>query len=195
MPDQGSIANTVTFFQGAFTIVLSLALGEALKAFTSDNQDLPVHWDRVPALLAFLLVFFPFFQSMSHYFYFAYLNPPTALKFYSGFLVFDGVIYMLQAGCFFTMSRSLAPHRWQRFYTTLLILILINICWNVVSYSRGVHVVAWLSINVFIVAAILSMLWFERGKLASMRPSYIGLALLTITTALGYWLEQDMYFS
>ncbi len=195
MPDQGSIANTVTFFQGAFTIVLSLALGEALKAFTSDNQDLPVHWDRVPALLAFLLVFFPFFQSMSHYFYFAYLNPPTALKFYSGYLVFDGMIYMLQAGCFFTMSRSLAPHRWQRFYTTLLILILINICWNVVSYSRGVHVVAWLSINVFIIAAILSMLWFERGKPTSMRPSYIGVALLAITTTLGYWLEQDMYFS
>ena len=191
----GNVAHTVDFMQGAVTIIFALALGEALKLFVSGREDTPLAWDRLPALLAFLFVFFPFFQSMSHYFYFAYLNPPTALKFYSGFLVFDGVIYMLQAGCFFTMSRSLAPHRWQRFYTTLLILILINICWNVVSYSRGVHVVAWLSINVFIVGAILSMLWFERGKPASMRPSYIGLALLTITTALGYWLEQDMYFS
>jgi hypothetical protein len=38
------------------------------------------------------------------------------------------------------------------------------------------------------------MIWFERGKPPSMRPSYIGLALLTTTTALAYWLEQDMYF-
>ncbi len=60
MPDHGNIINTVTFFQGAFTIILSLSLGEALKSFTSDNQELPVHWNRVPALLAFLLVFFPF---------------------------------------------------------------------------------------------------------------------------------------
>ncbi len=40
MTDHASVTNTVTFFQGAFTIILSLALGEALKSFTSDNQDL-----------------------------------------------------------------------------------------------------------------------------------------------------------
>ena len=194
MPDHGSVTNTVTFFQGAFTIILALSLGEALKSFTSDNQDLPVHWNRVPALLAFLLVFFPFFQSMNQYFYSTYLSPQTALKFYPAYLVFDGMIFMLQAGCFFTMSRSLAPHRWQRFYTTVLILMLINICWNVVSYSRGVHVLGWMAMNVLVIAAILAMIWFERGKPTSMRPSYIGLALLTTTTALAYWLEQDMYF-
>lgn len=194
MPDHGSVTNTVTFFQGAFTIILALSLGEALKSFTSDNQDLPVHWNRVPALLAFLLVFFPFFQSMNQYFYSTYLNQQTALKFYPAYLVFDGMIFMLQAGCFFTMSRSLAPHRWQRFYTTVLILMLINICWNAVSYSRGVHVLGWMAMNVLVIAAILAMIWFERGKPTSMRPSYIGLALLTTTTALAYRLEQDMYF-
>ena len=171
-------------FKAGFTIILALSLGEALKSFTSDNQDLPVHWNRVPALLAFLLVFFPFFQSMNQYFYSTYFSPQTALKFYPAYLVFDGMIFMLQAGCFFTMSRSLAPHRWQRFYTTVLILMLINICWNVVSYSRGIHVGGWLAMNVVVVAAILSMVWFERGKPTSMRPSYIGLALLTTTTAL-----------
>jgi hypothetical protein len=194
MPDHGSVTNTVTFFQGAFTIILALALGEALKSFTSDNQDLPLHWNRAPALGAFLLVFFPFFQSMNHYFYSAYLNPQTALTFYPAYLVFDGLMYTLWAGCFFTMSRSLAPHRWQRFYGTLLILMLLNICWNIVGYSRGVHVLGWLAMNVVIVAAILAMMWFERGKPTSMRPGYIGVALLTTTTALAYWLESDMYF-
>jgi hypothetical protein len=53
MPDHGSVTNTVTFFQGGFTIILALSLGEALKSFTSDNQDLPVHWNRVPACSRF----------------------------------------------------------------------------------------------------------------------------------------------
>jgi hypothetical protein len=194
MPD-GNIANTVNFFQGTFMIVLSLALGEALKAFTSDNQELPIYWNRLPSLCAFLLVFFPFFQSMHQYFYTTYLNPQTALKFYPGYLVFDGIMNTLWAGCFFTMSRSLAPDRWRRFYGTLLVLMLLDICWNGISYYRGLHVGGWLANNAFIVFVVLAMLWFERGKPLSMRPSYIGLALLVTTTVLAYWIERDMYFS
>jgi hypothetical protein len=190
----GNVISTVTFFQGAFTIILSLSLGEALKAFTSDNQDHPLYWNRAPALGAFLLVFFPFFQSMNQYFYSTYLNPQTALQFQPGFLVFDGMMFTLEAGCFFTMSRSLAPHRWQRFYTTLLVLMLIDIGWAGVSYSRGVHVGGWLYMDVLVIAVILAMMWFERDKPMSLRPGYIGLVLLTMTTALGYWLEKDMYF-
>ncbi len=194
MPNDGNVAHTVGFFQSAFTIILALSLGEALKSFTSDNQDHPLNWNRAPALLAFLFVFFPFFQSMSQYFYSIYLNPRTALKFYSTYLVFDGIMNTLEAGCFFTMSRSLAPHRWRRFYMTVLILMLIDIGWAGVTYFRGVHVGGWLYMDVVVVAAILAMIWFERGKSASMRPSYIGLAIVMTTTALSYWLEQDMYF-
>ena len=194
MPDRGNIINTVHFFQGAFTIILSLSLGEALKSFASDNQDHHLFWNRVPALLAFLLVFFAFFQSMSQYFYTTYLNPQTALKFHPAYLVFDGMAHTAWAACFFTMSRSLAPHRWQRFYTTVLILMLLDIGWGVVSYFRGVHVGGWLSIDLIIVAAILAMLWVGRDKPKSTRPGYIGLSVITINTALSYWLEQDMYF-
>lgn len=190
----GNVTNTVSFFQGAFTIILSLSLGEALKSFTSDNQDHPIFWNRAPALGAFLLVFFPFFQSMNQYFYATYLNPESALPFRPGYLVFDGMMFTLEAGCFFTMSRSLAPHRWQRFYTTLLVLMGIDIGWAGLTYARGVPVGGWLYMDALVIAAILAMLWFERGRPMSLRPGYIGLVVLTMTTALGYWLERDMYF-
>ncbi len=131
---------------------------------------------------------------MNQYFYITYLNPQTALKFYPGYLVFDGIMYTLQSGCFFTMSRSLAPHRWQRFYTTLLILMLLDIGWGAVSYFRGVHVGGWLSMDGVVVVGIVAMMWFERSRPNSLRPGYIGVALLAITTAISYWLEQDMYF-
>jgi hypothetical protein len=131
---------------------------------------------------------------MDQYFYSMYLDPQTALKFHSAYLVFDGITYTFEAGCFFTMSRSLAPHRWRRFYMTVLILMLIDIGWAGVTYLRGVHVGVWLYMDAVIVAAILAMIWFERDKPTSMRPSYIGLAVLMTTTALSYWLEHDMYF-
>jgi hypothetical protein len=194
MPNAGNVSHTVIFFQDAFTIILALSLGEALKSFTSDNQDQPIYWNRAPALLVFLLIFFPFFQGMSQYFYSTYLNPQTALKFYSNYLVFDGVMNTLEAGCFFTMSRSLAPHRWQRFYTTVLVLMLIDIVWAGVTYRRGARVGGWLFMDVVVVAAILAMMWFERGKPTSLRPGYVGLAVIVTTTALGYWLEPNMYF-
>ncbi len=194
MPDNSNVIHTVSFFQDAFTIILSLSLGEALKSFTSDNQEHPLFWNRAPTLLAFLAIFFPFFQSMNLYFYSTYLDPQTVLKFRPGYLVFDSAMYTLDAGCFFTMSRSLAPHRWRRFYGTVLVLLLLDIGWTSVSLFHGVRVSGWLYVDVAVVAAILAMMWFERGKPASLRPSYIGLAVVTTGAALGYWLEPNMYF-
>ena len=103
-------------------------------------------------------------------------------------------MYTLQAGCFFTMSRSLGPHRWQRFYATVLVLVLLDIGWSGVSFFRGVHVLGWLYLDAIDVGAILAVLWFERAKPDSLRAGYIGLAVVTTTTALGYWLEPEMYF-
>ena len=70
----GNVAHTVNFMQGAITIVMALALGEALKLFVTSRDDRPLQWERLPVLLAFLFVFFPFFQSISQYLYLTYLN-------------------------------------------------------------------------------------------------------------------------
>jgi len=194
MPIRGDVVHTITFFQGAFTIILALALSEALKSFASDDQSQSLHWERAPALLAFMLIFFPFFESMAEYFYATYLRPKTALAFVPVYLFFDSIMFTLQACCFFTMSRSLAPHRWRRFYGTVLVLMLLDIAWTGINQIRGLHVGAWLAIDIATVVVILLMMWFERGKAESMRPSYTGLALIAITSVLAYWLEHDMYF-
>ncbi len=194
MPISNDVIHMVNFFQTAFVIILSLSVGEALKSFASDNQDHPLYWDRAPTLLAFLIVFFPFFQSMSRYLFITYLNPPTALKFYPGYLVFDGIMFALEACCFFVMSRSLAPQIWRRFYASMLTLMAIDIGWTGVNYFRGIHVGDWLWLDFGIVAALLAVMWFEHGRPQSMRPIYIGLAVIMTSTALGYWFESDMYF-
>jgi hypothetical protein len=193
MPIRGDVIHTVNFFQGAFTIILALAVGEALKSFVSDDQSQSLHWERFPALLAFMVIFFQFFESMAQYFYSTYLSPKTALEFFPGYLLFDSIMFLLEGCCFFIMSRSLAPHRWRRFYGSIVVLMLIDIAWTGVNQTRGLHVGPWLAIDAATVVAILLMVWFERGKKDSMRPSYVGLALIAITSVLSYWLEHDMY--
>ena len=60
-------AHTVAFFQTAFTIVLALALGQALGQFVSDEDHRPLHWDRLPLFVTFILIIFPFFQGMGRF--------------------------------------------------------------------------------------------------------------------------------
>jgi hypothetical protein len=194
MAISGNVAHTVDFFQGATTIIFALALGEALKMFVTGHEETPVVWNRLPALIAFLFVFFPFFQSMSQYLYLTYLNPETAPPFKPGYLVFDGLMYVLEAACFFIMSRSLAPRLWRHFYVAVLALMAIDIVWTGITYRRGVHVGAWIYIDVAILFLLGATIWFERKSHASMRPSYIIMVVLGVTTALSYWLESDIYF-
>lgn len=195
----GNVAHTVDFMQGAITIIFALALGEALKLFVSGHDDTPLQWDRLPALLAFLFVFFPFFQSMSQYLYLTYLNAATAPPFRPGFLIFDGIMYILEAACFYVMSRALAPRHWWHFYGAVLILMAIDIAWTGVTWRRGMPVGAWLYIDIAIVVILGGTMLYARGRHwhesgRYMLPSWILVVTLGITTALSYWLESEIYF-
>jgi hypothetical protein len=190
----GNVAHTVDFIQGAITIILALALGEALKLFVTPHEEKPMIWNRLPSLLAFLFAFFPFFQSMSQYLYLTYLSPATAAPFRPGYLVFDAVMYVLEAACFFVMSRALAPKHWQHFYGAVLALMLIDIGWTALTLRRGIHVGAWLYIDIVVAAIVVGMFLFERNRPLTMRPVYVGLVLLMTSTAISYWLERDIYF-
>jgi len=189
-----NVIHTVDFIQGAITIILALALGEALKLFVTPHEEKPLLWDRLPMLLAFLVAFFPFFQGMSQYLYLTYLNRATAAPFYPGYLLFDALMLKLEAACFFVMSRAIAPKHWRHFYGAVLVLMVIDIAWTALTLRRGIHVGAWLYLDILVAAGICVMFFVERGRELSQRPVYIGLALLSVSTAISYWLERDIYF-
>jgi hypothetical protein len=195
MPIAGNVAHTVNFMQGAITIVMALALGEALKLFVTSRDDRPLQWERLPVLLAFLFVFFPFFQSISQYLYLTYLNPQTAPPFRPSFLIFDGIMYILEAACFYVMAGALAPRHWRHFYGAVLALMTIDMVWTVITYRRGIHVGAWIYIDLVVMIVLGGTMWLARGRtFSTMLPSWILMVTLGITTALSYWLESAIYF-
>jgi hypothetical protein len=190
-----NVAHTVTFFQTAFTIVLALALGEALKQFVSDGAARAIHWDRLPSFASFILILFPFFQGMGQYLYTTYLNPATALPYHPAFLMLDGVVFMIEAAIFFVMSRALPARHWRRYYGAVLLLLLVDSIWGAVTLARGVHVGFWIILNAVLATVLLLMLWWERGTHETLRPSIICALTVLMTTSSSYLVMTDFYFS
>lgn len=119
-------------------MVLALALTEAFKQFVADKAEKPedpiVHWERLPALVGFLLLIFPFFHGMSRHIFLSYMNVEVAPPFYSMFLMIDGIVFMLESAIFFAMSRALSPGQWRHYYWSVMLLMLVDTLWAILAY-------------------------------------------------------------
>src|SRR5690349_3178439 len=132
--------SVVIFFRSAFTVVLALALGEAFKQFVTDRiagegryqepkPDFPIIlWTRLPALLSFLFLIWPFFQGMNRYFNKTYQSGSMPQP-YSLYLSIDGILFTVEAALFFVMSRALPVAKWRLFYLCTLGLLVVDSIW------------------------------------------------------------------
>src|SRR6202012_574259 len=152
-----SMTQIVENIQAIYTIVLALAIAEAFNqaikeskpheekhATTIANWFDFIHSERALSLIVFLLLAAPFFQGNQKYLYLQYVEPlhqPVPPKSISAsWLNFDCLIFSLEAGLFFVMPRSLSARRWQQFYGTIAILMLIDFIWAVMEKSHGAAV-------------------------------------------------------
>ena len=97
------VQHLVTFFQNGFTILIALALGEALCQFVAADirhpDDKAIQWNRLPALLIFLFLILPFFQGMNRYFYLTCLKTGSLPYNYPIWLAIDGLAFVSALGC------------------------------------------------------------------------------------------------
>jgi hypothetical protein len=190
---QSDLIHAVQFLQTAITIVLGLSLGEALKQLVPDG-DKCIRKDRVPLLFAFFFMIFPFFHGISRYFYVTYLtHPDLKLGTVSGHVMFDGLMFMVEAGLFFVLCRSLSPTHWARFYCFLLLLLLVDTIWALTSLlDHNTPLISWVILNV-VLAAILSVIygWYTdpRAK-PTTTPGWLCAIATFITTVVSYVLMK-----
>ena len=187
------LTHLVQFLQTAYTILLGLALGEALKQFVPDG-DQPIRRDRILLLLAFLFMIFPFFHGMSRYFYSVYLShPEPKLGPVAGHVMFDDLIFMTLAGLFFVLSRSLSESHWRRFYGFLLALLAVDSLWILVCLGFGVNFLPWLWLNIAL-AVVLTLSLLHDWPEHSTKPLWICAATTFCTTAISYMSMSGFYF-
>lgn len=194
MDNSKDVVDAITFFQRAFTIVLALALGEAFKQFVTDKEEKGIQWDRLPALLTFLFMVFPFFHGMNRYFFLAYLNPLPTVKSYAGYLLFDGIAFMIESALFFVMSRSLAGVQWKRFFVALMALLLVDTGWGCIELARMPEIGYWLILNA-VLAALLGLVMLVCWKKENPSfPSVFAATAAFTTTTISYYLLWNTYF-
>lgn len=176
-----SMTEIVEDIQSIYTIVLALAIAEAFNQAIKENKPETekhaatfanwfdcVHHSRFVSLIVFLLLAAPFFQGNQKYLYLQYIeplhlpHPPKSIS--AAWLNFDCLVFSLEAGLFFVMSRSLSARRWQQFYATIALLLSIDFIWALAEKSHGAVVPPewlWFDISaVIILVAAIAADWF-----------------------------------
>jgi hypothetical protein len=176
-----SMTQIVQNVQSIYTIVLALAIAEAFNQAIKENKPETekhattllswfdcVHPTRFISLIVFLLLAAPFFQGNQKYLYLQYIEPlhkPIPPKSISAlWLNFDCLVFSLEAGLFFVMSRSLSARRWQQFYATIAVLLTVDFIWALLErWHKAAVPPEWLwfdSIAVIVLVVIIVVDWF-----------------------------------
>ncbi len=211
-----SVTQIVGNIQSIYTIVLALAIAEAFNQAIKENKPESekhaatfmgwfdcLHPGRFMSLLVFLLLAAPFFQGNQKYIYLQYIEPlsrPNPPKSISAFwLNFDCLIFTVEAGLFFVLSRSLSARRWQQFYATIIVLLMVDFAWAALEKRHGADVPGrWLWFDaiavVILIAAIVTDRFFMRydREKEFNRWCYFGLSIIAILgLAYGYFSQID----
>lgn len=199
---QTDLTHAVQFLQTAITIILGLALGEALKQLVPDG-DKDIRTDRVGLLLAFFFMIFPFFHGMSRYLYTTYLtHSDLKLGMVSGRVMFDGLMFMVEAGIFFVLCRSLSPAHWPRFYAFLAVLLAVDTIWALTAIIKyDAPLTSWILLNVLL-AVVLGIVYdkyrppqpYAEPTDAPETPGWVCAVATFTTTVTSYILMRDFYF-
>ena len=213
-----SITQAVTSVQSIQTIVMGLAIAEAFKQSVKELRPVEethavtfrdwfecIHRGRLVSLLAFLLLAVSFFLGNQKYLYSQYIEPlhgPNPPERVSAFwLNLDGLVFVIEAGLFFVMSRSLSACRWQQFYATLVILMLLDFVWVVAARWHGINVPTvwiWFDLGFAVIcSAVIAIdrlfMQYERGKELNVY-CFAAISLITIIWQIfSYFIYQVDY--
>jgi hypothetical protein len=195
--DEKAILSTVDNLQRAFTIVLALSLGEAFKQFVADKavkpEDRTIHWDRLIALIAFLLLLFPFYQGMDRYFYNVYRTQSRPSP-YSLYLAIDCLMFTLESSLLFVMSRALPLVQWRRFYIAVLIILSADAIWGTIAWlTHTPSISRWVVLDLVSIPVFFVILLVFRLPTSRWGPA-LSLIVMLIRTIIDYWMYWDFYF-
>jgi len=211
-----SMTEVVENIRSIYTIILALAIAEAFNQVVKDREPETekhartfagwfdcLHPSRFVSLIVFLLLAVPFFQGNQRYLYLQYIqplhgaNPPKTVSAF--WLNLDCLTFSVEAGLFFVLSRSLSARRWQQFYATVVVLMLIDFLWALAETWHGSGVPKeWLWFDLgaaVILTAIIVVDWFfvpyKNGKEFNIYCFMVISAVAIVGLASGYFYELD----
>ncbi len=190
-----SVRSTVKSLEWIYGVVLALSISEAFMQFASDpNSNVPgIQWNRLLSLFSFLLLVVPFCHGMSRYFYEMYDKVQTDSH-YAIWLLIDCIAFIVEAGLFFILARSLPQNLWLQFVSVVVVLLVWDVFWGAFVWKyRTKRISFWVIINLCTIPLlIVLLLGFYRSD------SWWGISLtflfILARTIADYWKGWEFYF-
>jgi hypothetical protein len=193
------VMDVIAFWKLAFTLLMGLALAEALRQFAMDRDEGgPIRgsiWNRLPALLSCLLLVLPFYQGMNRYFFLTYGRMEAMPRPYSAYLTFDCLNFLAEVVLFFIMAHALPAVRWRRVNGAVLALLLVDCAW--VGLSTWLHaspIEPWMLVNIGASVVLLALLVGMPAQCPPMTAATMAMLVVLGRTGLDYWLSWSFYF-
>jgi small-conductance mechanosensitive channel len=122
---------------------------------------------------------------------------------YGGHLLTDCVVFTLEGSLFFVLARSLSQDKWQRFYSTIIVLLTLDGGWGLLVWQREPSTIkSWVWLD-FIFLILIAIVCFIPSKAKKGVPKYpkkawvrssVCLLLILARTILDYHYSWTFYF-
>jgi len=190
-----SAVNALTL---AYTIILSFSVTEALRQFVNDgpteNTGKQVLWDRLIALVTFLFLVVPFIHGMNRYVFHVYLTPPRPEP-YSLYLLFDVLLFTIEAAVFFVLSRFLLLDQWRDFVTGVTVLLGVDVVWgSLVSWMHCPAIAGWVMINACTIPFLIAIRVWYPATWSNRWSAILCMIVVILRTGIDYWILRSLYF-
>jgi hypothetical protein len=197
-PGPEQLKRSIDSLQRLYTIVVGLAVAEALRGFLSPMVALDPWWANWRALAVLLLTIVPFYHGANGHLDQTYLfgfDGARREKRYA--LLLDFCVLFLEGVLFFALALSL--NDFDRFARLFQGLLLIDVFWAVIVYITGAsskdaaHALKWGGLNLVGFVAV-TFVHDTTTLVQAARPDWIfGIAL--IRTAVDYGICWDFYMA
>jgi hypothetical protein len=142
-------------------------------------------------LAAFLFLMVPFAHGMIRYF--NIYVPCERPQPYHWFLLLDTAGFIIEAALFFVLSRSMNEEQWQRFYFTVLMLLVVDVVWgSLASAFHPPRLWPWVFVNLATIPVLAFARCHWRGT--PHRGPLICMGILFLRMIADYGFSFDFYF-
>lgn len=193
------IARSVDSLQKIYSVVIALAIGQAIQTLLIDRAigalaPPGVILARTPAFLALLAILVPFYHGMNRHLDVAYIERPEEQRAEAA-LLFDFIVFFFESCLLFAVAYSIGPG--MAAFGFLGTLLAVDMLWALVShwihYSQDKpSVFSWSAINA--AAIVLGLFVGFTQYYSPTVKSWLLLVIAIGRTALDYWFYWQFYF-
>jgi hypothetical protein len=193
------IARSVDSLQKIYSVVIALAIGQAIQTFLIDRPAgtlaaAAVVLGRTPAFLALLAILVPFYHGMNRHLDVVYIERPQEQRAEAA-LLFDFVVFFFESCLLFAVAYSVGPGL--AAFAFLGTLLAVDVLWALAShwihYTRDKQgIFSWAAINA--AAIVLGLFVGLTEYYSTTAKGWLLLVVAIGRTVFDYWFYWQFYF-